>query len=102
MTTARRPRVITKSTSAVATVALGMISLGKYTFESRLVLLIRLAEDSDSALANSCHGSTAASTSNTSGTWPRSMPISRRNRTNTSMVRAGRISAHATPITVCL
>ena len=63
---------------------------------------MRLLDDSESAVEKSCHGRTAANTKSGAGTLPDSMPIRRRKETNTAIVTAGRRSAHAIPISVCL
>ena len=50
MSIASRTSVITKSTNDVTIAAAGIISLGKYTFDTRLALPSRLADDSVTAL----------------------------------------------------
>src|SRR5690349_637311 len=94
--------VTTKSTIAVATAAPGMINRGKYTFESRFELPIRLDDASSSAVEKNCHGNTAANTRIGSGTVAAGAPTRRRNATNTAIVSAGRSRTHVTPIAVCL
>ncbi len=94
--------MIAKSTNAVTIAAAGMMSRGKYTLAIKSVLAIRLADDSVRPLAKNCQGSTAANTSTGSGAAPLWIPNSRRKATKTSIVNAGRSSAHATPMAVCL
>ena len=49
-----------KSTNPVMMELEGIIILGKYTFEISWLLPMRLALDSDTALAKNCQGSMAA------------------------------------------
>src|ERR1700730_2532472 len=55
-------KVIKKSTKATTTVAVGTISLGKYTLLIRLALLTRLLDASLTPVAKNVHGSIPAKT----------------------------------------
>src|ERR1700730_11028623 len=55
-------KVIRKSTNATITVAVGTISLGKYTLLIRLALLTRLLDASLRPVAKNVHGSIPAKT----------------------------------------
>src|SRR5437762_2979025 len=59
---AMRHIVIAKSTKLVTTAPAGMISRGKYTFEIRLLLPMRLLLDSANAVEKNCQGIMAANT----------------------------------------
>ena len=52
-----------KSTKLTITELVGMTRRGKYTFEMRLALPIKLLLDSEKAFAKNCQGSMAAKTS---------------------------------------
>jgi hypothetical protein len=94
---------IKKSTKLVITELAGIIRRGKYIFEIRLALPIRELLVSDKALAKNCHGRTAEKTRIGYGTpsegnfasFPKTI-------VNTTIVKKGRITAHAMPMTVCL
>src|SRR5580698_4443266 len=102
MSTASIPTVMAKSTILVTTAPVGISSRGKYTFEIKLALPMRLLDDSVRAVEKNCHGSSAVYTSKTSGTSDAVIFVMRRNATKTAIVKAGRMSAHATPRAVCL
>jgi hypothetical protein len=56
------PNEIKKSIKLVITELAGMIRRGKYTFETKLVLLIRLLLASESAVEKNCQGNIPVST----------------------------------------
>src|SRR4029077_6095003 len=60
--TSRIEKEIRKSTKAATTVAVGTISLGKYTLLIRFALLIRLLEASLNPVEKNVHGSMPAKT----------------------------------------
>src|SRR5262249_29400550 len=62
ISTSKIEKVIRKSTKATTTVAVGTISLGKYTLLIRLALLIRLLAASLSPVAKNVHGNIPAKT----------------------------------------
>src|SRR5437867_1326076 len=97
-------KLMRKSTKAVTTVAVGMISLGKYTLLISLSLPIRLLDASPSAVENRDQGSIAAKTIKAYGAAPSlGRPATRPKITvKTTIVKNGRMIAQATPMIVCL
>src|SRR6266446_8354604 len=70
MSTSRIEKVIRKSTNATTTLAVGTISLGKYTLLIRLALLTKLLEASLNPVAKKVHGSMPAKTISGYGAVP--------------------------------
>ena len=97
-------KLIKKSTIATTTVAAGTINLGKYTLLIKFAFVTRLFEASASAVEKNVHGSIPANTINAYGAAPSLGNFATRPKitVKTIMVKKGRISAHATPMTVCL
>src|SRR6516165_8106028 len=97
-------KVIRKSTNATTTVAVGTISLGKYTLLIRFALLIRLLEASLNPVEKNVHGSMPAKTIRGYGAVPSDGSLAMRPNMMVKMIIVikGRITAHPTPITVCL
>src|SRR4029077_5410403 len=103
MSNPRSTREMAKSTKETMTELAGTINRGKYTFEMRLALVMRELLPSEREVANNCHGSIAANTMTGYGTPSLgSLAMRLKTKTNTTIVRNGRITAQRTPITVCL
>src|SRR5262245_19078957 len=104
MTTAIMPTVMRKSTKLVMTELAGMTRRGKYTFEIRWALPIRLELASLSPVANNCHGNMPTRTSRKygapDGAGRRATLLN--TSVSTTVVKNGLMKAHATPIAVCL
>ncbi len=81
-----------------------MMSRGKYTLLMRFALLIRLLDDSDSAVETNCQGNNPAKTISAYGAAPSvgNLATLPNRMVNTTMVRKGLINAHVTPMIVCL
>src|SRR5215204_3331531 len=96
--------LMAKSTNATPTAATGTISRGKYTLLIRLALPTRLLDESVSAPEKKVHGSMPANTMIAYGAVPSEGKLANlpKMMVKTTMVKSGRITAHAVPITVCL
>src|SRR5262249_2787066 len=97
-------KLMAKSTSAIPTVAIGTISRGKYTLLIRLALPTTLFEASESTPEKKAHGSIQPKTMIAYGPDPTEGRLAKcpKMTVNTTIVRNGRMTAQAAPITVCL
>ena len=100
----RMKKPIMRSTKATITVAVGTIRRGKYTLLMRLEFPMRLFPDSENAVEKNCHGNSPANTISAYGASPSVGSLANRPKTrvNTTIVRKGRITVHASPTIVCL
>jgi hypothetical protein len=97
-------KVIRKSTNATTIVAVGTMSRGKYTLLIKFALPIKLFDASLNPVEKNVQGSIPANTISGYGTAPSdgNLAMWPKITVNTAIVRKGRISAQAIPMTVCL
>src|SRR5262245_1164322 len=97
-------KLMAKSTKATPTAAIGTMRRGKYTLLIRLALPTTLLDASANALEKKVQGSIPAKTMMAYGAVPSDGRLANllKMAVKTTMVKKGRMTAHAAPITVCL